>query len=221
MKKFVVSLAQNPWVLWLFKVSRDSALSYTGAYGFTPSKAWAIGLGAAILSGILHAGEAYLTSAQTPSAPAVPGSTKAGLFLLAFLATASVGSAQVTEQKGWGVNPNLNLPIQFAENAAGDFIQLPVIGIMGEIGYKDVITANGIETVKYGVSLVAGGDIGPHSQTQNQITDGVVGLKLEYMNMGLIGSYQLLGSPLSGPDGSRWIIGWAYDFASLIGWKFF
>ena len=73
MKSFMVglkSLFLSPWVLWWFKVVRDTAVTYMGSYGFVPTKAWAVGLGTAILSGVLHGAEAYLTSVQMANTPA-------------------------------------------------------------------------------------------------------------------------------------------------------
>lgn len=44
----------TPFAQWLYKVCRDSAVTYASATQFVPTKAWAVGLGVAIMSAIIH-----------------------------------------------------------------------------------------------------------------------------------------------------------------------
>lgn len=71
MQKFkarLLLLGSNPIFIWLFKVTRDSIVGYLGATPFIPSKAWIVGLGFAVASGLVHAFEVWLQS-QNANAP--------------------------------------------------------------------------------------------------------------------------------------------------------
>jgi hypothetical protein len=57
MQDFITKLklwCGSPFAQWLFKVVRDSSLTYAGANQFAPTKAWVAGLVAFILSAIFH-----------------------------------------------------------------------------------------------------------------------------------------------------------------------
>jgi len=67
-KAFLLLLGSNPIFQWVFKTSRDSAVGYFGATQFLPTKAWFVGLGFAVASGLVHAFEVWLQS-QNANAP--------------------------------------------------------------------------------------------------------------------------------------------------------
>jgi hypothetical protein len=44
----------SPFFQWLYKVVRDTCVTYASATQFVPTKAWVVGLGVAVLSAIIH-----------------------------------------------------------------------------------------------------------------------------------------------------------------------
>lgn len=220
MQASLTKFIQNPWVLWLFKVVRDSAVTFMGTNSFAPTKAWAVGCGTAVLSGILHAGEAYLTQTQSNGGnpPSVPPAVKTGMLIFGMLLLSSAASAQTSEQTGWGVNPEFSAPFMFGQDSTGTFVSVPSFGVGADIGWKDIVITNGEKAVKYSAGLVLNGNI---SQAQpsgpKSVLNGLLGAEFGYKGINLVAGNQILGDPLTGPNGSRWLFYVGYDVSALLG----
>lgn len=86
----------TPFAQWLYKVVRDSALTYAGANQFVPSKAWVFGLVVFVLSAVIH-------GAPTDQAKrSALRSTLKMLFIFAFCFSV-VGTASAYE---WNIPTN-------------------------------------------------------------------------------------------------------------------
>ncbi|MDE2099480.1 MAG: hypothetical protein KGL39_19670 [Patescibacteria group bacterium] len=218
---WLMKVIQNPWTLWLFKVVRDSGLAYYGSNTFAPTKAWAIGLGMAVASGVLHAGEAYLTQVQQGTNPQAPPKVPMWLILVGSLLL--VSSVQAQEKQGWGINPQFSAPFMFGQNAQGTFVSVPSFGVGADIGWKDYLETNGEKSIKYSLGVVLNANLSQSQPTgPNSVLNGLLGLEGGYKGINLVFGNQILGDPLTGTGGSRWLVYIGYDVNALIGgWSLF
>lgn len=214
--KNVTQFIQSPWVLWLFKVIRDSFVSYMGATAFAPTKAWAIGAGIAVVSGVLHAGEAYLTSqSQGTPTSSVPPAAKTSLIVLGLLFL-SVGTANAQEKTGFGINPNFVGPAQYVDTKSNGWVLLGNAGLAVSAGWMDVTTTNGVQSLNRGIGLVFEENIGQTTSNQT-VNNGILGFNFDYKGINAVLGVQVQGTSLGGPGSNGLIVGASYDVAPLIG----
>jgi hypothetical protein len=218
LKNFLASQAFHSF----YHAALAGATGFLATNGFAPSKAWVCGLGAAVLGGVIG----WLNgNGPTPSSPA-PQPPKAAMILLllgALFALSGSANAQTTEQTGWGINPSFAAPLQFGENASGNWIALPSFGLAADVGWKDIITTNGQMSIKKSLGLFFEGNISQAEPgTPSSLVNGVVGLEEGYNGINMMEGYQAIGDPLTGPGGSRILISVSYAVDQLLGnWLFF
>jgi hypothetical protein len=139
------------------------------------------------------------------------------LFLTVILALVGSG-AFAQEQTGWGINPEFSAPYMFGQNANGTFVSLPSFGVGADIGWKDILTVNGEKTVKYSAGLVLNANITQAVPgVPDSILNGLIGAEAGFKGINLVAGNQVLGDPLTGPGGSRWLVYVGYDVTSLLG----
>ena len=86
----------TPFVQWLFKVVRDSALTYAGANQFVPSKAWMVGLLVFVFSAVIHG---------SPTDPAKVSALRKSLTLMLLLGFAFVLASPASAYE-WNIPTN-------------------------------------------------------------------------------------------------------------------
>lgn len=216
-KKFFIGIAQSQVFNWLFKVGRDSALSYMASTGFAPTKAWAVGLGVAVVSGIVHGFEGWLNS-QTKNTIASNQATapKIGmvLFLIAgFFALATSAFAQTVNQQKFDLNPNFVGPAQFVQTNNG-WMLLPNAGLSVSAVWENlqVVTANGIsaQNLLWSVGLCFEENFGMAANAQT-VNNAVLGLCGDWKGYNGVIGFQIMGPSLGGPGSSGLVIGASYN----------
>lgn len=163
-----------------------------------------------------------IMSAQA-SAKTTPTTTNTVKAMLLALMLVGVANAQTTEKNGFGINPSFSAPLQFVEMANGTWVALPSVGLAADIGWKDIITTNGQEGLKYSLGMVLEANIGQAvSGNPGSIANGVIGMEAGYKGINFILGYQGLGDPLAGPGGNRVVLSMTYSLDALIGnWNWF
>lgn len=140
---------------------------------------------------------------------------KAGMILL-MLGLASACFAQ--EQTGFGINPQFTTPFLFGQDSTGTFVSIPNFGIGADIGWKDFTVSGNDKIVKYSAGFVVMADVAQSQPTgPNSLLNGLVGVEGGYKGINLVFGNQLIGDPLTGPGGSRWLVYVGYDVSALIG----
>lgn len=222
-KVYFMALISSPITRWLFKTIRDSAVVYYGTAGFAPTQAWAYGLGAAVLSGLLHGAEAYLDTQtlnqQKTQVVAPPVGVKVGMIFWALIAiglllSSSKAFAQTTERTGFGINPNFVGPVQFVDTTSG-WQLLPNYGLGIELGWMDILTTNGVSVLNRAAGGIFEENIGQNS-SKNTVNNAILAGTLSFKGINIVGGFQVFGPPLGGVGSSGFVFGAAYDITQLV-----
>lgn len=143
---------------------------------------------------------------------------KAGMVLVGLLLLAGVASAQPVEKSGWGINPEFSAPYMFGQDATGTFVSVPSFGVGADIGWKDYLVDGNDKAVKYSLGVVVSANLGQAQPVgPKSVLNGLIGGEAGYKGINFVVGNQVLGDPLTGPGGSRWLVYVGYDVSALFG----